>query len=77
MNAYIITETDLQDHAILRTWVCLSEAEAIDYLQKRYDIACSFNRMDGKPAPSNCLDCNFFIWREMGVKYNVRKSPIV
>ena len=76
MKAYIVTETDIQDNLVLRSWVCLTEAEAVARLQKRYNFACIYNRTDGKREPNNCLDCGFFIWHEMGVKYNLRETTL-
>ena len=71
MKAYIVTETSTDSKLILRSWVCLTEEQAKSCLQKRYDIACAYNIIGGKDKPCNCLDCDFFHWDEMNVKYNI------
>lgn len=61
-KVYIVTETDRKTNVLLRYWVCLTEEQAKKCLKKRYDIACSYNRIAGVDAPTDCMDCGFFFW---------------
>ena len=76
MKAYIVTETDIQDNLVLRSWVCLTVADAITQLRKRYNFARSTNLWAGEPEPVDNIDYGFFYWREMGVKYNLRETTL-
>lgn len=77
MKLYIVTETNRDDNALLRSWVCFTEDQALACLKFHYEVACSYNRIAGVDAPTNCLDCGFFFWQMqngMNLEYNIRES---
>ena len=77
MKLYIVTETNHETNALLRTWVCFTEDQAKDCLKARYDLACSYNRIAGVDDPTNCLEMGFFFWEMqngMRLRYDINES---
>lgn len=77
MKLYIVTETYCANNMLLRSWVCFTAKEANECLQKRYNIACAYNRIGGLDDPTNCLDCGFFYWKLQDgqeMRYNIEES---
>jgi len=77
MKVYIITESNKEDNLILRSWVCFTKAEANECLKKRYEIACTYNRIGGVEDPTDCLEYGFFFWTlsdGQELKYSIQES---
>ena len=79
MKTYIVTETNHKDNTLLRTWVCTTKESAEKCLKKRYNIACTYNRLAGVDDPTDCLEHDFFFWtltNGMEIRYNITKADI-
>ena len=77
MKLYIVTETNKETNLLLRSWVCFTKDQAAECLKKRYEIACTYNRIAGVDDPTDCLEDGFFFWKmqnEMEVRYNITES---
>lgn len=77
MKLYIVTETNKQDHLLLRSWVCSTKEQANECLKKHYDIACTYNRIGGVADPIDCLELGFFFWTLPDgpeTKYEIRET---
>lgn len=77
MKVYIITESNKEDNLILRSWVCFTKAEANECLKKRYEIACTYNRIGGVEDPTDCLEYGFFLWtlsNGLELEYSIQES---
>jgi hypothetical protein len=77
MKIYIVTESNKESNLLLRSWVCFTEDQAKECLKKHYGIACTYNRIAGLDAPTDCLDNGFFFWRlqnDMELKYSITES---
>ena len=77
MKLYIVTESNKETNLLLRSWVCFTIDQAKECLKKRFDIACTYNRIAGKDDPTDCLEDGFFFWtldNGMEMKYNITES---
>ena len=77
MKLYIVTESNLKDNTLLRSWVCFTLEQAKECLKKYYDIACAYNRIGGEEDPTDCLEYGFFHWKMqngMELRYNISES---
>lgn len=77
MKLYIVTETNKESNLLLRSWVCFTKDQAAECLKKRYEIACTYNRIAGVEDPTDCLEYGFFDWKmqnEMEVRYDITES---
>lgn len=76
MNAYIVNEISTESKITLRSWICMTIEAARECLNKRYEIAKTFNMVGGKAAPVDCREHDFFFWDEQKLKYQIEKAEV-